>query len=327
MKIERRYLAPEFRVSQDANDAPVITGYAAVFDTQSADMGWIEEIDPHSFDSVLAANPDVRSLWNHNPDFPLGRTSAGTLSLNLDDKGLSYSVIAPDTSYARDLVVSMRRKDVTQSSFGFICKRDQWTDNPDGSVTRRILEFAELIDVSPVTFPAFDAATAGVRSLPDSMPMEFRSRFEKRSDDKPKTKHVDGEDLTADCFLIVGDPDKTDTWKLPWKFSTDEKTKSHLRNALARIDQVKGGSDEGLKAAKDKLADLCKEYDIDVSESKSIRALTDQCTCPCPQCLAGSCGICSADPQCMGAERNSTRSTDDEWRELTMLRLRIAESE
>ena len=137
--IERRYLAPEFRVSQDANDAPVITGYAAVFNTQSADMGWIEEIDPHAFDSVLATNPDVRSLWNHNPDFPLGRTSAGTLSLNLDDKGLNYSVIAPDTSYARDLVVSMRRKDVTQSSFGFICKRDQWTDNADGSVTRRIL--------------------------------------------------------------------------------------------------------------------------------------------------------------------------------------------
>lgn len=249
MKIERRYIAPEFRVSQDANEAPVITGYAAVFNVQSADMGWIEEIDPHAFDAVLATNPDVRSLWNHNPDFPLGRTSAGTLSLNLDDKGLSYSVIAPDTSYARDLVVSMRRKDVTQSSFGFICKRDQWTDNADGSVTRRILEFEELIDVSPVTFPAFDAATAGVRSLPDSMPQEYRSRFEKRSDE------------------------------------------------------------------------------INMPDSKSIRALTDQCTCTCSQCMAGSCGICSADPQCMGAERNSTRSSDDEWHEVTLIRLRIAESE
>lgn len=321
MKIERRNITQEFRVSQDASDAPVISGYAAVFNTKSADMGWTEEIDPHAFDSVLATNPDVRALWNHNPDFPLGRTTAGTLSLKLDDKGLAYSVIAPATSYGNDLVVSMRRKDVTQSSFGFITKRDQWTDNADGSVSRRILEFAELIDVSPVTFPAFDSATAGVRSLPDSMPVELRSRFEKRTTDK--TKRVDGEDLTADCFLIVGDPDKTDTWHLPWKFSTDEKTKSHLRDALGRIDQVEGVSAEDLKKAKDKLIDLCKKYSIDVSEAKSIRALTDQCTCPCPQCLAGSCGICSADPQCEGAER-SQRSAS--WHADTMLRLRLAEA-
>lgn len=238
MKQERRYLTQEFRVSQD--DAPVITGYAAVFDSASNDMGWSEEIDPHAFDAVMAGIPDVRALWNHNPDHVLGRTKSGTLALNLDARGLAYTITAPDTTVARDLVVSMRRGDVTQSSFSFITKRDQWTDNADGTVTRRILEFAELIDVSPVTFPAYDQASATVRSLPESMPAEIRSRFERNSD------------------------------------------------------------------------------------PKSVRALTDQCTCVCPQCMAASCGICSADPQCDGAERSSQRSAD--WHADAMFRLRIAEA-
>ncbi len=320
MKTERRYITQEFRVSQDAT--PVIFGYAAVFDTRSNDMGWSEEIDPHAFDSVMATNPDVRSLWNHNPDYVLGRTAAGTLSLNVDARGLAYNITAPDTTVARDLVVSMRRGDVTQSSFSFICKRDQWTDNSDGTVTRRILEFAELIDVSPVTFPAYDQATSQARSLPESMPVEMRSQFENRASEK--TERVDDEDLTADCFLIVGDPDKTSTWHLPWKFSTDGKTKDHLRDALSRFDQVEGVDKKALDAAWEKLQELCKKYGIDVSEKKSIRALTDQCTCPCPQCLAGSCGICSAAPLCIGAERAESKSAS--WHADTELRLRLAEA-
>jgi hypothetical protein len=301
-KIERRNLTQEFRVSQEG-ETPKISGYAALFDTASEPIYgmWTEEIDPHAFDSVLASNPDCRALWNHNPDMPLGRTHANTLTLTLDSRGLAYVIDPPATTYANDLMVSMRRKDVTQSSFSFVCKRDQWTDNADGTATRRILEFEELLDVSPVTYPAYSATTAGARSMPDSMPREMRSRFEQRSSDK--TKRVDGEDLTADCFLIVGDPDKTDTWHLPWKFSTDEKTKSHLRDALSRFDQVEGVSDAEKDRAWEKLLSLCKDHGIDVlAESKSKRSIPD-CFCLCPQCMSGACGICSADPQCVGAQR------------------------
>lgn len=178
--IERRNLTQEFRVAADGA-TPTIAGYAAVFDVPSEDMGFIEIIDPHAFDSVMAASPDCRALWNHNPDHVLGRTGANTLHLSVDARGLAYVIDTPDTTCARDLIVSMRRGDVTQSSFGFICKRDQWTDNPDGTITRRILEFDELLDVSPVTYPAFTQATAGVRSLPASMPREMRSRLEARA--------------------------------------------------------------------------------------------------------------------------------------------------
>lgn len=176
---EQRSIVQEFRVSEPDQPAP-IQGYAAVFDSPGEGYYWTEELDPHCFDAVLATNPDVRALWNHNPDHVLGRTAAGTLSLSVDARGLSYTIEPPDTQLARDLIVSMRRKDVTGSSFGFIVKRDQWTDNPDGTISRRILEIEQLIDVSPVTYPFYDAANSQVRSLPDSMPAELRSRVEQR---------------------------------------------------------------------------------------------------------------------------------------------------
>ena len=179
-KPERRCVTHEFRVSK-SGETPQISGYAAVFDSPSENIGWIEEVDPKAFNNVMATNPDVRALFNHDANCILGRTTAGTLKLNVDARGLSYIIDPPDTQVARDLMVSMQRGDVNQSSFGFICARDQWTENPDGTVNRRILEFEELLDVSPVTYPAFTATSSGIRSLPDSMPTEFRSRFEKRA--------------------------------------------------------------------------------------------------------------------------------------------------
>lgn len=93
-----------------------------------------------------------------------------------------------------------------------------------------------------------------------------------RSDGKT-TKRVDGEDLPASAFLIVGDPEKTETWKLPVKFSTDEKTVSHLRNALARFGQLKDVSAEEKAKAWKRLVSLCKEHGIEVGEDKEKDSL------------------------------------------------------
>jgi hypothetical protein len=87
-------------------------------------------------------------------------------------------------------------------------------------------------------------------------------------DDKTKTKRVAGEDLTSDAFLIVGDKDRTETWKLPVKFSSDVKTKRHIRNALARISQVKGISEAQREAARKKLHSLASQHGIDVAEEQ-----------------------------------------------------------
>lgn len=86
-----------------------------------------------------------------------------------------------------------------------------------------------------------------------------------KRDDGKKTKRVDGEDLPASSFLYVGDPDKTATWSLPWKFSTDAKTKSHLQNALARFSQTKNIPADKKPAVYKKLVAKCKQYGIHVS--------------------------------------------------------------
>lgn len=89
---------------------------------------------------------------------------------------------------------------------------------------------------------------------------------------KGKTKRVAGEDLPPSSFLIVGDENKTDTWHLPVKFSTEAKTVRHLRNALARFDQLKGVSQDEKDKAWKKLVRLCEEHGIDVEEEKKLLA-------------------------------------------------------
>ena len=201
MNIERRNITHEFRLSDQGDTEQTIAGYAAVFDSPASNGLWTETLDPHCFDTVMANNPDVRALWNHNDDHVLGRTTANTLTLSVDTRGLSYTILPPDTTVAKDLMISMRRKDVTGSSFGFIVKRDQWADLPDGTVSRRILEIEELLDVSPVTYPFYGAASAQVRSLPDSMPAEYRSRFADNADAKPAELKVHEDDWLGNTEL------------------------------------------------------------------------------------------------------------------------------
>ena len=82
-----------------------------------------------------------------------------------------------------------------------------------------------------------------------------------------KTKRVNGEDLTSSCFAYVGDADDTSTWKLPIKFSDDEKTKTHIRNALARFEQTEGMSADEKAAAKRKILAAAKDHGIEASNA------------------------------------------------------------
>jgi HK97 family phage prohead protease len=157
----RTYPIRELRAAGD-DQKPVIDGYAAVFDEFSEDLGgFIERIAPGAFTETLKS-ADVRALWNHNSDYPLGRTKSGTLKLGEDKRGLAFEVQVPDTQYGRDLVVSMKRGDVDQMSFAFGVKKDNW-EQVDGQVIRTLLE-VELYDVSPVTYPAYPQTSAAVRS-------------------------------------------------------------------------------------------------------------------------------------------------------------------
>lgn len=184
-EFERRFTAPEdaeLRAAADG-DAPVrkLRGLAAVFnkDTDSAGMGFVERIAPGAFDKVMG--DDVRALLNHDPNQVLGRTASGTLQLELDKRGLVYSVDLPDTQVARDLHVLVARGDVTQSSFGFVVENDEIVEKK-GVIYRTITSLRRLFDVSPATFPAYRQTSVQARSL-----QELRDRLTGESTEVSKT--------------------------------------------------------------------------------------------------------------------------------------------
>lgn len=164
--VERRVLARllEVRVAEGAPS--MLTGYAAVFGDETIIGDYFREVvEPGAFDEALARPDDVRALLNHDPSLILGRNTARTLRLTVDTRGLRYEVDLPDTTYARDLAASITRGDVSQSSFGFRTVEDSWERprTPTELPLRRIRN-VELYDVSPVTYPAYDATSVSTRA-------------------------------------------------------------------------------------------------------------------------------------------------------------------
>jgi len=157
MEIERRLHSADVEVRADHAGNKTIEGYAAVFGARSQNLGgFVERIDSGAFAESLAAGDDVRALLNHDPNFVLGRSTAGTLELAADSTGLHYRITPSNAQYAKDLVIAMERGDVTQSSFGFRTNPDgdTWSYTED-DFPLRTLTSVRLIDVSPVTFPAY----------------------------------------------------------------------------------------------------------------------------------------------------------------------------
>jgi uncharacterized protein len=183
MTMERRFVSSEknmVRVDMMPDGKKKIVGYAAVFYDPTDDGtefvlwddSWgraVERIMPGAFDMALSRPDDCRGLFNHDPSMMLGRTKAGTMSLAKDATGLTYAIEPGDTGCGQDVMAHIARGDVTGSSFGFNIppQGQKWTSMTDenGKVQEiRELLSVELLDCGPVTFPAYEAATAGIRS-------------------------------------------------------------------------------------------------------------------------------------------------------------------
>jgi uncharacterized protein len=160
--VEFRSFTGELRAEGDGN---TFVGYAAVFNSPSEPLPFIERIAPGAFaKSLRARKQDIKLYVNHNSDMVLASRRSGSLRLSEDSIGLRVEADLPDTSYARDLKDLMQRGIVDKMSFGFqVDKRgDSW--NEDG--TERTLTSVRLFEVSVVTgFPAYEATQAAVRSL------------------------------------------------------------------------------------------------------------------------------------------------------------------
>jgi len=176
---ERRSFSHEIRTEKrEEGQTPLIVGHAAVFNRLSDGLIWgyfREKIAPGAFKDCL--DQDVRALFNHEASLILGRTKSKTLEIKEDDKGLHYTIDPPDTSAGRDLLVSMDRGDITQSSFAFTVAEDHW-DEINGETVRTIIKVEKLYDVSPVTYPAYEASEVGLRSFEAYIEGKKEKRFD-----------------------------------------------------------------------------------------------------------------------------------------------------
>ena len=157
-----RHTAPvklEVRESAMGTEYLTVTGYAAVFDQMSHDLGGFREIiEPGAFADVLGASPDVHLVIGHNMDLPLARTRNGTLELGEDIRGLKmWARIDSRLSYAKDLAVQLKSWLVDQMSFAFTIPEggDTWTVDDAGSVTRTVNKIDGLYGVSVVAAGAY----------------------------------------------------------------------------------------------------------------------------------------------------------------------------
>ncbi len=144
-----------------------ISGYAALYNVETVIAGLFrEKLAPGAFTEAIKRD-DVRALLNHNPDHVLGRKSAGTLTLSEDSKGLRYAVrLNPDDPFATSVGARISRRDITGSSFAFAIDNPETDEEWEPPTTRgglplRTLKRLRLVDVSPVTFPAYPTASVG----------------------------------------------------------------------------------------------------------------------------------------------------------------------
>ena len=189
--MEKRFQLTEVRAVKNG-DKRTIIGYAARYNLLSCDLGGFRErIASGAFKRILATKPNVVCLFNHSDNAVLGRTTAGTLRLSEDSRGLKFECDLPDTTAGRDTYESVQRGDLNGCSFAFMVddsrmceyKEEEIDDEEDGmrgmvkraarAIIRTIRDFANLIDVSVVTHPAYPQTSVDARNLVGA---EVRSR-------------------------------------------------------------------------------------------------------------------------------------------------------
>ena len=145
-----------------------VEGYALVFNSESKDLGgFTEVIEPSALNGVLERS-DIFCLLDHSKDRGvLGRCrhGSGSLTLQVDDKGLIYRFKAPKTALGDELLEALERRDITSSSFAFQMKGEIWEQRSNGTWLRTITAFDQLYDVSPVYQPAYDGTVVDRRGM------------------------------------------------------------------------------------------------------------------------------------------------------------------
>jgi uncharacterized protein len=177
-ELRTRSIADAAVALRDATDAaPVFVGKPIVYNSRTAignplRWGFYEEVAPGAATKTLQEG-DIRFLVDHDTSMPVSRSSAGTLRLMETDGGVDVdSDLNTAKSYVADLVENLRDKTITGMSFGFIVTKDEWSTvdvaTADGQTVEadlRVIREFRLLEVSAVTFPAYEDTEAGLRKM------------------------------------------------------------------------------------------------------------------------------------------------------------------
>lgn len=169
---------PEVRATAD-EEAKTITieGLGARTATPYKVFDFDEQITPTAFDKTLRENPDIRGMFNHDPNYLLGRTKSKTMRVWVDDRGMRYSIQADARqTQAQDVAFKIERGDVDGSSMQFVVPRnkDIWDFEAKPRPTRTITEL-QLVETGPVSMPASRTTTAKVQRAMEATGLDLEA--------------------------------------------------------------------------------------------------------------------------------------------------------
>ncbi len=185
-----------------ADGSKQVAGYAVIFNSQSLDLGGFTEIvAPTALDRTLRENPDVLALRDHKQELLLGRTTANTLELRTDDKGLAFTLTLPKTQIGDDTAENVRLRNLTGCSFGFSCVDDSWAADENGNVMRTLLD-VDLWEISLTSFPAYQDTSVATRSRAAEMRSKLSTRGvdDTQLGDDSDPDDVDDDDDGCECI-------------------------------------------------------------------------------------------------------------------------------
>lgn len=164
--MEKRELINQMEARMNnKNSAKTIAGYAVKWGKLSHPMGsgkkFQETFIKGAFEETIKRD-DQRALFNHDTSCVLGRTKNNTLRLIEDDIGLRFEIDLASTSLGNDIYESVSRGDIDGVSFGFLKQKDIWNENNKGVI--RTITKAKLLEISPVTFPAYPDSEVSKRN-------------------------------------------------------------------------------------------------------------------------------------------------------------------
>lgn len=184
----------------DNKDGKKISGYAIVFNKPSKPIpdgksSFTEIIDPKALENTDLS--DVVMLSNHDYSKPLATVKAGTLKLNVDEKGLHFEATLPNTTDGTDTFENVKAGNIDSASFRFANASDQWSKDENGNITRTITNIGDIFEISSVTVPAYSDSSVEVAKRSFD---QFLNQNKEKKDTKNMTEKVliDNDTKTAE---------------------------------------------------------------------------------------------------------------------------------